>query len=112
MRALCCCALAILTLPTVVVAQETPTERDAARDVLAKMATLEQAANVPALVAKLTAANAARDKVVARAKALMDGELLAISDDICTHPEIGYKETRSVEKLAAALRAHDFDVQM
>jgi amidohydrolase len=91
-------------------AQETPTERDAARDVLAKMATLEQSLNVPGIVARLTAPNPAREKVVARAKALMDGELLALSDDICTHPEIGYKETRSVEELAAALRAHDFDV--
>ena len=104
------CALLVLLAPALVFAQETPTERDAARDVLAKMATLEQSLNVPAIVTKLTAANPARDKVVARAKALMDSELLALSDDICTHPEIGYKETRSVEKLAAALRAHEFDV--
>ncbi len=102
----------IVWCPMPVFAQETPTEREAARDVLAKMATLEQSLNVPAVVAKLTAPNPSRDKVVARAKALMDSELLALSDDICTHPEIGYKETRSVEKLAAALRAHDFDVKI
>jgi amidohydrolase len=97
-------------MPALARGQETPTEREAARDVLKKMATLQQAIDVPKVVATLTAPNPAREKVVARAKALMDAELLALSDDICTHPEIGYKETRSVEKLAAALRAHDFDV--
>ncbi|HSL22463.1 MAG TPA: peptidase dimerization domain-containing protein [Vicinamibacterales bacterium] len=107
--------LAILTLvlcAPAAIAQETQTEREAAREVLAKMAALERSLDVPALVAKLTAADAARDAVAARAKALMAGELLALSDDICTHPEVGYKETRSVEKLTAALRAHDFDVQV
>lgn len=93
-------------------AQETPTEREAAREVLQKMAALEQSLDVPAMVAKLSAANAQRDAVAARAKALMDTELLALSDDICTHPEIGYKETRSVQKLAEALRKHDFDVMI
>jgi amidohydrolase len=102
----------MLSTPGVARAQETQTEREAARDVLAKMATLERSLEVPSLVAKLTAPNPAREKVVGRAKALLDAELLALSDDICTHPEVGYKETRSVEKLAAALRAHDFDVQI
>jgi amidohydrolase len=96
--------------PAVVLGQETQTEREAAKEVLQKMAALEKSIDVPSLVAKLTAPNPAREQVVTRAKALMDQELLALSDDICTHPEIGYKETRSVEKLAAALRAHDFDV--
>jgi amidohydrolase len=60
----------------------------------------------------VTAPDPKRDAVAARAKALMDGEFLALSDDICTHPEIGYKEHRSVEKLASALKAHEFDVTM
>src|SRR5262249_39821279 len=93
-------------------AQDTPTERDAARDVLAKMAALEQSLDVPGLVAKLTGANDARDRVVTRAKELMDKELLAMSDDIATHPEIGFVETRSVQKLTEYLKAHDFDVEM
>ncbi len=93
-------------------AQETPTEREAARDVLEKMAALEASLDVPSLVATIAGANHARDAVAARARALMASEFLALSDDICTHPEVGYKETRSVEKLAAALRAHDFDVQV
>ncbi len=93
-------------------AQETPTERDAARDVLRKMAALEQSVDVAGWVTKLTgAANPARDQVVARAKALMDSELLAMADDIATHPEIGFKETRSVQTLTDYLKRHDFEVQ-
>jgi amidohydrolase len=99
-------------LATTARAQETPTERAAAHDVLARMDALEKSLAVPALIAKLTAPNTARDVVVARAKALMDAELLAMSDDITSHPEIGFKEERSVAKLAEYLKAHEFDVEM
>ena len=102
--------LACCTSPAV--AQETPTERAAAKEVLARMDGLEKSLDVPAIVAKLTAPNAARDQVAARAKALMETELLAVSDDLCTHPEVGYKETRSVQKLSEVLQKHGFDVQV
>ncbi|MFI5310007.1 MAG: peptidase dimerization domain-containing protein [Gemmatimonadales bacterium] len=94
------------------VAQETPTERDAAREVLKKMAALEQSLDVPGLVTRLTAANPARDAVSARAKELMDKELLALGDDITKHPEHGFVEFESVKKLTAYLKAHDFEVQV
>jgi amidohydrolase len=93
-------------------AQDTPTEREAARDVLKKMDTLEKSLDVPGIVTRLTAPNAARDQVVARAKQLMDTELLAMSDDITRHPEIGFKEVRSVEVLTTWLRRHNFEVTM
>lgn len=93
-------------------AQETPTEREAARDVLKKMADLEQSLDVPGWVSRLTGPDAARDQVVARTKELMSTELLAMADDIATHPEIGFQEKRSVQKLTDYLRAHDFDVQV
>jgi len=93
-------------------AQETATEREAAKDVLQKMDALERALNIPALVAKLSAASARRDAVAARAKQLLETELLALSDDICKNPEIGYKETRSVQKLAETLRKHNFGVEV
>ena len=67
-------------------AQETPTERDAARDVVHKLDSLEHSLNLPALVTRLTGPNSARDQVVARAKELMDTELLAMGDDITRHP--------------------------
>jgi amidohydrolase len=64
-----------------------------------------------ALVAKLTAPNAERDVVVARAKELMDDELLALSDAITRDPEIGFVEHRAVEKLTSYLELRDFHVE-
>ncbi len=93
-------------------AQETPTERDAARGVVHKLDSLEKALDLQALVAKMTAPNAQRDQVVARAKELMDTELLALGDDITRHPEIGFEEKRSVQLLTDYLKKHDFDVKM
>lgn len=105
-------AVAALAMAAPGLAQETPTEREAAREVLQKMDALERSLDVPALVARLSSASATRDAVAARAKQLLEGELLALSDDICTHPEVGYKETRSVQKLAEALKKHDFGVEV
>jgi amidohydrolase len=102
-----------LLAPVAAGAQETDTEKQAARDVVHKMQALEQSLDVPGWVNKLAGTpNPTRDEVVARAKALMDTELLAMADDIATHPEIGFEETRSVDKLTDYLRKHDFDVQV
>jgi amidohydrolase len=92
-------------------AQETETERGAAHDVLKKMSALEQSLDVPGWVSRLTAANPQRDLVVARSSELMEKELLALADDIATHPEIGFQEKRSVQKLTDYLRQHGFTVQ-
>src|SRR5438046_7241571 len=106
-------ALALLLVAAgLLPAQETPTERYAARSVVAKMDSLERSLNVTAMVARLAGPNAARDQVAARAKELMDTELLALGDDITRHPEIGFEEKRSVQLLTDYLRKHDFDVQM
>jgi amidohydrolase len=107
---LAACALCLASLTAH--AQETDTEKAAARDVIRKMADLEQSLDVPGLVAKLTGADAGRDAVVARTKALMDKELLTMADDIATHPEIGFTEKRSVTTLTDYLKAHNFDVQI
>ena len=95
-----------------VLAQETPTEREAAREVLKKMSTLEHSLDIPGWVTRMTAPTPARDQVVARAKELMDKELLAMADDIATHPEVGFQEKRSVQKLTDYLKQHNFDVQI
>ena len=102
----------LLLSPAPVFAQETETERSAARDVLKKMSALEQSLDVPGWVSKLTAPNPERDRVVSRATELMEKELLALADDIATHPEIGFEEKRSVQKLTDYLRQHDFTVQI
>ncbi len=75
------------------------------------MATMQRGLDVPGMVATFTASNPARDGVVARVEQLLTSELLALSDDICTHPEVGYKETRSVEKLTGVLKTHGFSVR-
>jgi len=99
-------------LPTAVVAQETPTERESARSVVAKLDSLQKSLALPALIAKLMGPNPARDEVASRAKELMDKELLPLGDDITRHPEIGFEEKRSVQLLADYLKKHDFTVQM
>ena len=108
-RSLACLAL-LFTAAVPLAAQDTPTERDAAKEVLARMAALERTVDVAGWTTKLAAPDAARDKVAARAKALMDSELLAMADDITKHPEIGFKESRSMKILTDWLTAHDFDV--
>ena len=105
-------AAALLALPALLPAQETPTERDAARDVVRTLDSLEHSLAIPALTARLTGPDAARDQVVARAAELMNTELLAMGDDITSHPEIGFTETRSVKLLTDWLTRHDFDVTM
>ncbi len=104
-------ALILLSLTAPAFAQDTDTEKAAARDVLRKMNELEQSLDIPGMVTKLTGANAERDAVVARAKELMDKELLAMADDIATHPEIGFEEKRSVGKLTDYLRQHNFSIE-
>src|SRR3989475_1131592 len=100
-RALGIATAVVLTIPTAVLAaaQETPTERSAAADVIRRMNELERSLALPQLVARLTGRDARRDAVVARARALMDQELLAMADDITRHPEVGHKEERSVKIL-------------
>src|SRR5947199_7042867 len=94
-------------------AQETPTEKTAAADVIRRMNELERSLALPQLVARLAGArDARRDAVIARAKDLMDRELLAMADDITRHPETGWKEERSVKILADYLTAHGFAVEM
>ncbi len=99
-------------IPLLLGAQETPTERAAAPDVVHSLDSLEASLKLPALVARLTGPNARRDEVTARAKQLMDTELLALADDITRHPEIGFEETRSVQLLTDYLKRHDFTVTM
>src|SRR5207245_5632446 len=112
MRSLCALLICLLAAPALLRAQETETEKQAAREVLAKMAALEQSLDVPAMVARLTGPNPARDQVVERVKELMDKELRPMADDIATHPEIGFEEKRSVQKLTEYLQKHDFSVEM
>ena len=104
--------VALVALVAPLAAQDTPTEREAAREVLRKMAVLEQSLDIPGLLTKLTGVNPGRDAVVARARELMDTELLALGDEITRNPEHGFVEYKSAGKLARYLTAHDFTVTM
>lgn len=104
--------LAVSLAAALAYAQETPTERDAARVVLTKMDSLERSLDVSGWVGRFTIADTARDQVVARAKQLMDTELIAMGDDITRHPEIGFQEKRSIGILTDYLKHHRFEVTM
>lgn len=103
-------ALALLTVSSAVWAQETPTETIAAHTIIEQRTQMEQSLDVSKWVTQLSADDPARDRVVARARQLMETELVAMGDDITRHPEIGFKETRSVGILTDYLRKHGFTV--
>src|SRR2546428_12934212 len=68
-------------------AQETPTEKTAAADVIRRMNELERSLALPPLVARLTGArDARRDAVIPRRKDLLDRRLLAMAAAITRHP--------------------------
>lgn len=110
MRRLIFCGLVFAMLASLSQAQETETEREAARDVVAQIQQLEQSLAVETMVAKLTTQDNGRDEVIARVKQLMQTDLLSMSDWITLHPEIGFTEKQAVAKLTAYLQAHDFEV--
>lgn len=106
-------ACSLLLAAATVAAQETPTQRAAATEVMRQMAELHKNIDAAGLATRLTTRpSATRDAVMARARQLWDSELQAMSDDITRHPEIGFKETRSVKVLADYLTAHGFTVEM
>jgi amidohydrolase len=94
------------------IAQETPAEIGVARQMLADRSAMERELDVPKLVARVTAPDPVRDRVVARAKELMDTELLAMGDDITRHPELGFHETYAVKILTDYLAKHGFKITM
>src|SRR6202521_3806602 len=112
MRKICLTGMALMLMASWSAAQETPTEREAARDVVKEINALGGSLGVPAMVAKLTSEDQGRDDVLARVKQLMQTELLPMSDWITQHPEIGFQETQAVRKLTAYLQTHDFEVTM
>ncbi len=99
-----------LLLAGACLAQETPTERAAAADVLRKMDGLEKSLDVAGWVTRFSAPDPGRRQVTERAKELMDSALLAMGDDITRHPEIGFEEKRSIEILTEYLKRHNFTV--
>ncbi len=76
-----------------------------------KMGALEQSLQVESLVQEMTAPNAERERVVGRARELMNSEMLALGDAITRDPEIGFKEDRAVRTLMQVLQKHGFETE-
>ena len=100
-----------LALAGSLAAQTTPTERTAAGPVLSTIDSLQTALAPARLADRLSRAkDPERDKLLARAGALWDSELQALSDWIGKNPEVGWKEFRAVDTLVKLLRRNGFTV--
>lgn len=105
-------AMLILAAAWAARAQTTPTERDAAREVVRRIdelqARLQPARTGEALARKR---DASRDRILRRVEELWTRSLQALSDHIGRNPEVGWKEYQAVDTLTALLRAHGFRVE-
>ncbi|HEU5218356.1 MAG TPA: peptidase dimerization domain-containing protein [Gemmatimonadales bacterium] len=100
-----------LTGPGAVGAQTTPTERTAAGPVLKSIDSLQAALGPATMASRMVAAkDVDRDRLVARAGAIWDSEMQALSDWIGRNPEVGWKEFRAVDTLVKVLRKRGFTV--
>ena len=92
-------------------AQTTPTERDAAGDVLRQIEALQVRLRTATAGRRLSERpDSARDHLLARAEHLWTGAMQSLSDYIGHHPEVGWQEFRSVDTLVKVLRHHGFTV--
>jgi amidohydrolase len=92
-------------------AQTTPTERTAAGPVLSTIDSLQlKLAPVRMALRLAESKDIERDRLLARVGALWDGEMQGLSDWIGKHPEVGWKEFRSVDTLVKVLRRAGFTV--
>ena len=98
--------------PCGVAAQTTPTEREAARDVVRQIDELQTRIAPTEMAQRLLAGGGAdRDRVLRRAEQLWTSEFRALSDHIGRNPEVGWKEFKAVDTLTKVLRAKGFKVE-
>ena len=93
-------------------AQTTDTERSAAREVVQQIDAL-QARLKPTEAGRRMAGkkDADRDRLFQRIDQLWTGEMQSLSDYIGKHPEVGFKEFKSVDTLTSVLRGFGFRVE-
>src|SRR3970282_284056 len=92
-------------------AQTTPTEREAAANVLRQIDSLQSRINPTAQARRLIAANGTeRDRILSRVEQLWTTQFRSLSDHIGRNPEVGFKEYKSVDTLTRVLRAAGFTV--
>ena len=104
--------IAAAVLPAALAAQTTPTEREAARDVVRRIDSLQAAIEPARMAQRLVASGGAdRDRILQRVEQLWTSEFRALSDHIGRNPEVGFKEFKAVDTLTRVLRARGFAVQ-
>lgn len=95
-----------------VAAQTTPTERQAARPVVAQIEALQADIRPTELARRLTGEHAAeKEELMSRVEQLWSTELGSLSDHIGQNPEIGFDEHATVDTLVKVLGAYGFDVE-
>jgi amidohydrolase len=92
-------------------AQSTPTEQEAAADVMQRIDSLETRLEPTKTAEQLAARkDAARDRLLARVEQLWTDQMQGLSDWIGHHPEVGWHEFAATDTLKAVLRDLGFDV--
>ena len=93
-------------------AQTTETERNAAREVVAKIDSLQAQLKPADLARRITAKkDADRDRILQQVEQLWAGGLQGVSDWIAQHPEVGFEEVLAVDTLTKLIRARGFRVE-
>jgi len=98
--------------PAVAPAQTTPTERAAARDVVAEIEALQERIEPTETAERMVAdAGPELDRILERVTELWSGPMVGLSDHIGRNPEVGFQEYETVDTLTAILRAHGYAVE-
>jgi len=95
-----------------VLAQTTPTERAAARDIIRQIDELQEQLNPTEMGHRLaTRSNGDRDGIFARVEEIWHAEMQDLSDWIGMNPEVGFEEFKAVDTLAAILESRGFTTE-
>ncbi len=93
-------------------AQTTETERAAAREVVAKIDSLQVRLQPADMARRITAKkDADRDRLLQNVERLWNGGLQGVSDWIAQRPEVGFEEFQAVDTLTKIIRARGFTVE-
>jgi amidohydrolase len=98
--------------PASAMGQSTPTEREAAGDILKQIDALQTKIAPTEQARKLVGAGGAeRDRIFARVETLWTTRFRSLSDHIGRNPEVGFREFKAVDTLTRVLRAAGFRVE-
>ncbi len=97
---------------TAAVAQSTPTEQAAAREIMQQIDELQERLKPTERAQRMASrGDRARDAILARVEELWLTEMQNLSDHLGRNPEVGFKEYKSVDTLTAVLGTFGFTVE-